>query len=167
MKKFAILAGSLMLLVAFGCVNVAAVDCVYIKGNIIGAYENIWCEDQLEKTALSSISVRIDKLDDKGNVVDTRYTSTDKDGYYEQEVKKGTFFSPEQYKVTYQTTKKVIDGETYTFPGQSKTVNVKGRDEIVNFNPVGDISLVRALLRTTFDFSFVRTIIQTFFARFA
>jgi 5-hydroxyisourate hydrolase-like protein (transthyretin family) len=168
MKKFAILACLLMLLVGFCCVNVNATECVELSGTIIGAYENVWCDDQLEKIPLAGVTVTIEKIDN-GKVSAKTTTVTGCGGSFSQSVKKGTLFSPETYRVSFKTTTKVIDGETYTFAGQSKTVSVKGMDVTVNFNPVGDISLAKNIIKSFLhlNIDFIREFIQTFFAKFA
>jgi len=166
MKKFAIVACLLMVLVGFGCVNVNATECVDIKGTIVGAYENVWCDDQLEKTPLAGVTVTIEKIDG-GEVTAKTTTVTGSDGSFTQSVMKGKLFSPETYRVSFKTTKKVIDGETYTFAGQTKTVSVKGKDVTANFNPVGQISLSKSTEKTLlgFDIGFILELIQAVLAK--
>jgi hypothetical protein len=168
MKKFAILACFLMLLLGFGCISVNATECVELSGTIIGAYENVWCEEPLEKIPLSGVTVKIEKIDD-GVVSAKTTTVTGCDGSFSQTVKKGTFFNPETYRVSFKTISKVIDGETYYFEGQSKTVSVKGSDVTVNFNPAGEISFTKNIIKSflRIDIDFIIQLIKTFFAKFA
>ena len=138
-KIFSITASLIMILMTFGVFSVSAQECVLIKGTVKGKYMDVWC-DETYIIPLGGVKVLIEKIGDGGSVVAKTSTMTDSNGYFEQEVLKGSFFSPKTYRVTISSTTNVIYGENYVFPGQSMTVKVKGADVTVDFSISGKIS---------------------------
>ena len=138
-KIFSILASLIMILMTFGVFSVSAQECITLSGTVKGKYTDVWC-DETFVIPICGVKVVIEKIGDGGKVVAKTSTMTDTKGYFEQEVLEGTFFSPKTYRVTIDSATKVISGENYVFPGQSKTVKVKGSDITVDFSPIGSIS---------------------------
>jgi len=119
-KIFSIIASLIMILTIFGAISASAQECVRLSGTVKAKFMNVWCDDELEILPLSGVIVTIEKIGDDGETVATTFTTTNEDGYYEQEVLKGTFFNPKTYRVSIKTTIMVIYGENYVFPGETK-----------------------------------------------
>jgi hypothetical protein len=139
-KIFSITVTSILIFTLFGAISTSAQECVLISGTVKGQFMNVWCDDELETAILKGITVKIEKIDD-GKVVATTTTKTDNNGYYEQEVLKGTNRNPKTYRVTVESASLEFYGETYVFPEQSKTVKVKGSPITVDFSPIGEIGI--------------------------
>ena len=139
MKKIlSIVVLSIMVTTIFGAMAIPAQECVLLSGTVEGKFENVWCEEELETYTLSNVCILIEKIDD-GEVVATTETVTDINGFYQQEVLKGSRKDPKTYRVTIGTSTDEIYGEEYVFPGESKTVTVKGNSVILDFTPMGTI----------------------------
>ena len=88
-------------------------------------------------------------------------------GYFEQEVLKGSLFSPKTYRVTIGSTTNVIYGENYVFPGQSMTVKVKGSDVTVDFSISGKISDSKDVYKNNmFLIDILNALIEKFIIKF-
>ena len=164
-KIIAIFTSLLMILITFGVFSVSAQECVTLSGTVKGKYMDVWC-DETFIMPIGGVKVLIEKMDG-GNVVAKTSTMTDCNGYFEQEVLKGSFFSPKTYRVTIDTTKKVIYGENYVFPGQSITVNVRGSDVTVDLTINGKISDSLELYKNNiFILDILNNLIEKFIIKF-
>jgi hypothetical protein len=139
-KIFSIIVTSILIFTLFGAISASANECVLISGTVKGKFMNVWCDDELETTIIKGATVTIEKIHD-GKVVATTTTKTDSNGYYKQEVLKGTNRDPNTYRVTVESASLEFYGETYVFPEQSKTVQVKGKPITVDFSPTGSIGI--------------------------
>lgn len=165
-KIFSLIASLILILMTFGVFSVSAQECVLISGIVKGKYLDVWC-DETEIIPLAGVKVIIEKIGDGGSVVAKTSTVTDCSGYYEQEVLKGSFFSPQTYRITIGSSTQVIYGENYVFPGQSQTVKVKGSDVRVDFSPIGSISKNKDMYKNNiFVLDILNDLIEKFIIKF-
>ena len=165
-KIFSIIAALILILTTFGVFSVSAQECVLISGTVKGKYLDVWC-DETEIIPLGGVKVIIEKIGDDGSVVAKTSTMTDCNGYYEQEVLKGSRFSAKTYRITIGSSIQVIYGEKYVFPGQSQTVKVKGSDVTVNFSPIGSISMTKEMYKNNnFILDILNYLIEKFIIKF-
>lgn len=165
-KIFSITASLIMILMTFGVFSVSAQECVTLSGTIKGKYMDVWC-DETYMIPLGGVKVLIEKIGDGGSVVAKTSTMTDCNGYFEQEVLKGSFFSPKTYRVTIGSTTKVMYGENYVFRGQSIIVKVKGSDISVDFTISGEISdSIDVYKNNMFILDILNNLIEKFIIKF-